>query len=68
MLNNTYGIGSKAIAAPQATLMSMVVKGVMTGQLPWALVFIGATFGSYVCINGTSNITSCTWNISYQFI
>lgn len=45
MLHQTYGIGSKDIAAPQATLMSMVVKGVMTGELPWALVFIGVVFG-----------------------
>ncbi len=45
MLHNTYGIGSKAIAAPQATLMSMVVKGVMDAQLPWALVSIGAVLG-----------------------
>ncbi|MDQ7094612.1 oligopeptide transporter, OPT family [Desulfosporosinus sp. PR] len=45
MLNHTYGIGSDAVAAPQATLMSMVVKGVMTGQLPWVLVIIGVTFG-----------------------
>lgn len=50
MLNNTYGIGSKEVAAPQATLMSMVVKGVMTGQLPWALVFIGAVFGIMVAL------------------
>lgn len=45
MLDRTYGMGSKAIPAPQATLMSMVVQGVMTGQLPWALVIIGAVFG-----------------------
>jgi putative OPT family oligopeptide transporter len=45
MLHGTYGIGSKDIPAPQATLMSMVVKGVMTAQLPWALVIIGAAFG-----------------------
>lgn len=45
MLNHTYGIGSNAVAAPQATLMGMVVKGVMTGQIPWILVIIGVTFG-----------------------
>lgn len=45
MLNHAYGIGSKAIPAPQATLMSMVVKGVMTAQLPWILVLIGVAFG-----------------------
>jgi putative OPT family oligopeptide transporter len=45
MLNSAYGLGSKAIPAPQATIMSMVVKGIMTNQLPWALVLVGATFG-----------------------
>lgn len=45
MFNNTYGIGSKEIPAPQATMMSMVVKGIMTSQLPWILVFAGASFG-----------------------
>jgi putative OPT family oligopeptide transporter len=48
MLNDTYGIGSKSIAAPQATLMSMVVKGVMTGELPWALVLVGVVLGVMV--------------------
>lgn len=52
MLHNTYGIGSKDVAAPQATLMSMVVKGVMTGELPWALVLIGATFGVFCALAG----------------
>lgn len=52
MLDRTYGMGSKAIPAPQATLMSMVVKGVMTGQLPWALVIIGAIFGIMCALMG----------------
>ena len=29
------------LSAPQATLMKMVVEGVMEGNLPWNLVFIG---------------------------
>lgn len=45
LLHNIYGMGSEQIPAPQATLMSMVVRGVMTGQLPWILVSIGAVFG-----------------------
>lgn len=46
LLVNTYGIGGdNGIAAPQATLMSMVVQGVMDGQLPWSLVLVGVTFG-----------------------
>lgn len=46
LLIHTYGIGGdKGIPAPQATLMSMVVKGVMTAQLPWSFVIIGAMIG-----------------------
>jgi putative OPT family oligopeptide transporter len=41
ILHRGYGIGSAELPAPQATLMSMVVKGVMTGAVPWAFVFIG---------------------------
>lgn len=52
LLINTYGIGDKGIAAPQATLMAMVVKGVMTAQLPWAFVLIGATFGIMIELMG----------------
>src|SRR5262249_17492948 len=35
------GIGSEKAPAPQATLMSLVVKGILTRKLPWALVLIG---------------------------
>lgn len=52
MLHNTYGIGSKDVAAPQATLMSMVIKGVMTGELPWALVFVGVTIAVFCELAG----------------
>ncbi|MDF2880697.1 MAG: putative oligopeptide transporter, family [Clostridiaceae bacterium] len=45
LLDKAYGVGTKAVPAPQATLMSMVVKGIMSSQLPWALVVIGITFG-----------------------
>ncbi len=41
MLNKAYGIGSDQVAAPQANLMAMIVKGVMEAQLPWTLVIIG---------------------------
>lgn len=54
MLHRTYGMGSTAIPAPQATLMSMVVQGVMTGALPWTLVFIGVVFGVMVALLGIS--------------
>ncbi len=35
------GIGSEKAPAPQATLMSLVVKGILTQQLPWGLVLLG---------------------------
>lgn len=41
LLDSAYGFGSNELAAPQATLMKIIVEGVMDGNLPWNLVFIG---------------------------
>ena len=41
LLNAAWGYGSTELPAPQATLMKMVVEGVMEGNLPWNLVFVG---------------------------
>ena len=41
LLDAAWGYGSPELSAPQATLMKMVVEGVMDGNLPWNLVFIG---------------------------
>ena len=41
MLEQTYGFGSKELAAPQATLMKLVIEGVLERSLPWILVGIG---------------------------
>lgn len=35
------GYGSDDLPAPQAVLMKMIVEGVMGGNLPWNLVFVG---------------------------
>jgi putative OPT family oligopeptide transporter len=35
------GIGSERASAPQARLMSLVIKGILERQLPWGLVLIG---------------------------
>lgn len=45
VLNHAYGIGSSLMPAPQATLMSMVVEGVISGNLPYSLVGIGVVLG-----------------------
>lgn len=41
LLDAAWGFGSEELGAPQATLMKMIVEGVMENNLPWALVFIG---------------------------
>ena len=41
LLNAAWGYGGAEVPAPQATLMKMIVEGIMGGNLPWTLVFIG---------------------------
>jgi putative OPT family oligopeptide transporter len=41
LLDRTYGFGSAELPAPQATLMKLVIEGVLQRALPWALVGIG---------------------------
>ena len=41
LLDSAWGFGTKDLAAPQATLMKMIVEGVMDGNLPWPMVLIG---------------------------
>ena len=36
LLHRAWGFGSDAISAPQATLMKVIVEGIMDGGLPWA--------------------------------
>jgi len=42
LLHAAYGLGSPALPAPQARLMATLVTGVMEGNLPWALMGLGA--------------------------
>ena len=41
LLDKAWGFGSEELAAPQATLMKMIVEGVMEAKLPWDLIIIG---------------------------
>ena len=41
LLAETFGFGSAELPAPQATLMKLVIDGVLDQQLPWGLVAIG---------------------------
>jgi len=40
-LHNVFGIGSQDIAAPQATLMATIIRGLLSQNLPWGLVLVG---------------------------
>lgn len=41
LFDRAWGFGSEALGAPQATLMKMIVEGVMENNLPWGLIIIG---------------------------
>ncbi len=41
LLDGAWGFGSEELGAPQATLMKMVIEGIMGGNLPWGLILIG---------------------------
>lgn len=51
LMGHAYEFGSKAIPAPQATLMKTIIEGVLAGALPWGLVLTGAglSIGAMLC-------------------
>src|SRR5699024_3251547 len=56
ILDNAYGFGSDELPAPQAVLMSMIVDGIMNGNLPWNLIFIGAAAAATVELFGIGSL------------
>ena len=54
LLSQAWGYGSDELPAPQATLMKLVVEGVMEGNLPWNLIIIGAALAAAVELMGIS--------------
>ncbi|WP_341878118.1 OPT family oligopeptide transporter [Defluviitalea saccharophila] len=56
LLNNAYTFGSKELGAPQATLMKLVIEGIMDGNLPWNLVFIGVSSSIVFEVLGISSL------------
>lgn len=56
LLNNAYTFGSKELGAPQATLMKLVIEGIMDGNLPWNLVFIGVSSSLIFEVLGISSL------------
>ncbi|HLQ70169.1 MAG TPA: oligopeptide transporter, OPT family [Bacillota bacterium] len=56
VLDNAHGFGSDDLPAPQAVLMSMIVDGIMNGNLPWNLIFIGAAAAATVELFGIGSL------------
>lgn len=52
LLDSAWGFGSEELGAPQATLMKMVIEGIMGGKLPWALILIGVMIAVIVEVIG----------------
>jgi len=49
LLHDVYSLGSAQMPAPQATLMYLIVKGVIEHQLPLILVIVGVVLG--LCVH-----------------
>lgn len=56
LLHQAYTIGSQDLAAPQATLMKLVIDGVINANLPWTLVFIGMVIALCVEMVGVPSL------------
>ena len=56
LLHHTFVIGSDNLPAPQATLMRLVVEGVMDKNLPWAFVLTGMVIAGAVELLGVTSL------------
>jgi putative OPT family oligopeptide transporter len=56
LLNNAYTIGSPEMPAPATAVIAVLVKGIFTGNLPWALLLIGAGIGLVVELMGIPSL------------
>lgn len=56
LLNDALVIGSSKLPAPQATLMATVIKGLLSQNLPWGLVFIGMGIALVMELSGVPSL------------
>jgi putative OPT family oligopeptide transporter len=62
LLNKTLGIGPitenhpNPLPAPQATLMATVIKGLLSQNLPWALVLVGMGIAAVMELSGVRSL------------
>jgi putative OPT family oligopeptide transporter len=62
LMEKTFGIGDvtpehpRPLAAPQATLMATIIKGLLSNSLPWGLVIIGMAIAAVIELCGVSSL------------
>jgi putative OPT family oligopeptide transporter len=56
-LHRVFTIGSQAIAAPQATLMATIIKGLLSQNLPWGLVLVGMSLSIVLELCGVHSLS-----------
>ncbi|GGA44210.1 oligopeptide transporter, OPT family protein [Kroppenstedtia guangzhouensis] len=42
VMDASFGMGSRDLPAPKGVLMKIIIEGLMAGNLPWDLIFLGA--------------------------
>jgi putative OPT family oligopeptide transporter len=52
-----HAIGTEKMPAPQALLMSTIIKGLLARDLPWGLVFVGALISVVVELCGVRSLS-----------
>lgn len=52
-----HAIGTERYAAPQATLMATIIKGLLAQDLPWGLVFVGMFISIVVELCGVKSLS-----------
>lgn len=56
LLDNAYGMGSAELPAPKAMLMKILAEGILNGNLPWDLIFIGVSIAVVVEFMGLNSL------------
>jgi putative OPT family oligopeptide transporter len=61
MHNSAWGpIGSERLPAPQGTLMATIIQGVLSRDLPWGFIFVGAALAAMVQL---CNVSGLAWAV-----
>jgi len=56
LLDGAYGFGTQELPAPQATLMKLVIEGVLESSLPWGMILLGVGIALIVELAGLPSL------------